>query len=214
MSRVGHLVGLGFPAPPPASQAAGFLCPKDERSQPSTMIVHTGRVHTRLPWVPRAQRTPRGWTKWISTNRAHPSTAGCWARQLPVAVGLPDQSTSVTKKLSLPSPLRPLWKPRQNWIAVARCCPSSTVHGPGPGYRPGVCSIERSEAAASEWAGRAGLGGLKGEVEGYTSHGRNYFQEEVTCGPTWGTFQIPIPVSVCSWGKSLDPSALLDGHPR
>lgn len=90
-------------------------------------------------------------------------------------------------------------------------------HGARSGTRlpaRGVQYIERSEAAASEWAGRAGLGGLKGEVEGYTSHGRNYFQEEVTCGPSWGTFQIPIPVSVCSRGKSLDPSALLDGHPR
>lgn len=60
VSRVGHLVGLGFPAPPPASQAAGFLCPKDERSQPSMMIVHTRRVHTRLPWVSRAQKTTLG----------------------------------------------------------------------------------------------------------------------------------------------------------
>lgn len=72
----------------------------------------------------------------------------------------------------------------------------------------------RSEAAASEWAGRAGLGGLKGEVEGYMSRGRNYFQEEVTCGPSWGTFQIPIPLSVCSWGRSLVPSALLGDRPR
>lgn len=49
VSRVGHLSGLRFPAPPLGSQAAGIICPKDERSQPSTMIVHAGRVHSRLP---------------------------------------------------------------------------------------------------------------------------------------------------------------------
>lgn len=97
-----------------------------------------------------------------------------------------------------PLPFVAALKTQQNWIAVARFCSTRTVHGPGAGYWAGVGSMVGSEAAACEWAGRAGLGGLKGEVEGYTSHGRNYFQEEVTCGPSWGTFQIPIPLSVCS----------------
>lgn len=32
------------------------------------------------------------------------------------------------------------------------------------------------------------------EVEGYAGHSRNYFQEEVTCTSSWGTFQIPTPI--------------------
>lgn len=34
-------------------------------------------------------------------------------------------------------------------------------------------------------------------MEGYAGHSRNYFQEEVTCTSSWGTFQIPTPYDSC-----------------
>lgn len=43
-----------------------------------------------------------------------------------------------------------------------------------------------------EWAGPRRPRRVQREVEGYTGHSRNYFQEAVTCVPSWGTFQIPI----------------------
>nr|XP_034341625.1 killin [Arvicanthis niloticus] len=68
----------------------------------------------------------------------------------------------------------------------------------------------QSEAAASEWAGRAGLGGLKGEVEGYMSGGRNYFQEEVTCGPN----DLSCPPLPCGLLDPSLPGRSGEQHPR
>ncbi|KAL2769619.1 killin, partial [Daubentonia madagascariensis] len=73
-------------------------------------------------------------------------------------------------------------------------CPGLTVHAPGRGYEPRVRSTERCEVAALRVGGARRLRRVQKEVEGYAGRSRNYFLKEVTCVPSWGTFQIPTPL--------------------
>lgn len=82
---------------------------------------------------------------------------------------------------------------------------------PGPGFvlpqlgkrwRPGLLgpSVKYGtvgRCSPCEWAGPRRSGRVQKKVEGYSGHSRNYFQEEVTCVSSWGTFQIPLPCD--SW---------------
>lgn len=80
--------------------------------------------------------------------------------------------------------------------------PGFVLPQPGKRRRPGLLVKYGTVGRCSpcEWAGPRRCGRVQKEVEGYSGHSRNYFQEEVTCVSSWGTFQIPLPCD--SWGST------------
>lgn len=96
-----------------------------------------------------------------------------------------------------PRPLSGHCENPAGWIAAGRLPRSSSRAAHASGRRcPGPSVKYRTVGSGSpcEWAWPRRPRTVQKEVEGYAGHSRNYFQEEVTCVPSWGTFQIPTPL--------------------
>lgn len=192
VSSVYHLIRLSFTAPPPASKASRLVCPKSELP---AKHVECERIAPEFlgPKRQLSRRTESGSPGGL--HRASPPG------------GL---STSPPSGFQYDSPRRTqAWaseatSPRPFWAAVKTrtgspqgqvpCSPSRVVHAGGRGCWP-KCEVPvdrklqplRVGGARETEEGSKGGGGIHG-------HSRNYFQEEVTCVPSRGTFQIPTPL--------------------
>lgn len=90
---------------------------------------------------------------------------------------------------SAPRPLRAAANTRTGGLPSGR-----VPRAGGRGRRAGMRSARRWKRQPPRVGGAAEPRRGHRAVEGYPGRGRNYFQEAVTCVPSWGTFQIPTPL--------------------